>query len=156
MDKLQSTYFFRGFDASESATLKSLCRIVEARKGDLILRQGQASDHLYIVRTGSVKVNVRPGDDDEEAPAGDGPTLIVLGPGECFGEFAFVDRKPSSATVLANEDATLYRLYHQDLDDRLLANPATAAKFYKALLDVMVARFRNTDIELAVRKAILG
>jgi CRP-like cAMP-binding protein len=155
MEKLSGTYFFRDLDAAEMETLSSITRVVEARKGELILRQGQPSENLFIVRTGSVRVIVSAAD-QEEIPSSPDQTLVVLGPGECFGEFAFVDRKNSSATVAANEDSTLYALSHRDLDERLLVRPSTAAKIYKALLGILVSRFRNTDLELAMRKAIGG
>ena len=40
-----------------------------------------------------------------------------------------------------------------DLENKLLGNPVPAAKFYKALLHILVTRIRNTDLELAMRKA---
>ena len=155
MEKLASTYFLRDLTRSETDVIRAITRIVEAKQGYLILRQGQPSENLYIVRTGSVRV-VLPAPGDEEISDNPEQTLVVLGPGECFGEFAFVDRKPSSATVVANVDCTLYAIGHDQMDGRLSANPTMAAKIYKALLHILVGRFRNTDVQLAFRKALGG
>ena len=56
MEKLLETYFFRSLDEAERRRLLSIARVVETRKGDLVLRQGQPTDNLYIVRSGSVRV----------------------------------------------------------------------------------------------------
>jgi len=152
MDQLAQAYFFRALDADELALLHTLARSTEVPQGAVILKQGQSSEHLYVVRSGSVRVMIPfPG---EDLPTRSEQTLVVLGPGECFGEFAFVDGKPSSATVIAGEDAALYSIAHRDLEAKLLARPETAAKIYKALLHILVSRIRNTDLELAMRKAV--
>jgi len=155
MDQLEKAYFFADFTYDELTILRSCTRILEARAGYLLLRQGQPSDNLFIVRTGSVRVMV-PSPDEVDVTDNPEQTLVVLGPGECFGEFAFVDRKVSSATVIANEESTVYAIRHDELDRQLLANSTTAAKFYRALLHIIVNRIRNTDIELAIRKALTG
>lgn len=154
MDKLANAYFFRDLDRHEIELVRKVTRILEAKSGYLILRQGQPSDDLYIVRSGSVRVMLPSPAPDEEPSDQAEHTLVVLGPGECFGEFAFIDRKPSSASVLANEDSTLYGIFHADLERVLESNPMTAAKVYRSMLDILVGRFRNTDIELAVRRAV--
>jgi len=154
MDKLAQAYFFRDLDRSEIELVKKVTRILEARRGYILLRQGQPSDDLFIVRSGSVRVMVPTSAPDEEPNDNPDHTLVVLGPGECFGEFAFIDRKPSSASVVANVDCSLYAIFHADLERVLDSNPMTAAKLYRSMLDILVGRFRNTDVELAVRRAV--
>ena len=154
MDKLASAYFFRNLDRHEIEMVRKVTRVLEAKSGYLLLRQGQPSDDLFIVRTGSVRVMVPSAAPDEEPSDSAEHTLVVLGPGECFGEFAFIDRKASSASVIANEDSSLYAIFHADLERALEGNPMTAAKVYRSMLDILVERFRNTDIELAVRRAM--
>ena len=61
-----------------------------------------------------------------------------------------------SAAVQAAEDGSVYVISHADIDRTLLARPESAIKIYKALLHIIVSRFRNTDIELAMRKAFGG
>ena len=152
MDKLAETYFFKDLSSAELETLSRVTKIQDAKKDQLILSQGEVSDDLFIVRTGSVRVLI-PTPEGIDVETAD-QTLVVLGPGECFGEFAFVDRKPVSASVRAKEDSTVYAIAFQKLDEALRGEPETALKIYKALLHILVSRFRNTDIELAMRRAI--
>ena len=153
MERLKDTYFLTDLDADEFRTLESLTTIRFVKKEETIICQGQPADELFIVRTGSVKVLLSVPEGMDAIDAAD-QTLVVLGPRECFGEFAFVDRQPSSATVQAAEDSTLFVLRHADLDRTLLADPVSACKIYKALVGVLVSRFRHTDVELALRKAV--
>ena len=152
MEKLAETYFFKDLNSSEQEILKEITKIREVAKGEIILKQGQSSDELFIVRTGSVRVLI-PVPEGVVVDDSSEKTLAVLNPGECFGEFAFVDHKPASATVQAVSDSTVYAIGHADIERTLLGDPASAVKIYKALLNILVSRFRNTDIELAMRKA---
>jgi NADH dehydrogenase len=59
---------------------------------EVIFREGENGDRLYIVTEGEVEVT-------RQVP-GSGPlTLGRLGPGECFGEIALVSETPRNATV---------------------------------------------------------
>lgn len=83
-------------DLSELSTL-DVVRKLEPRNyasGDVILKQGDPSDEMYIVSTGAVRV-VR---DDEY-----GARIHVadLHPGAFFGEIGLLNRAPRSATVEA-------------------------------------------------------
>jgi hypothetical protein len=65
--------------------------------GEVIVRQGDVGNCMYVVQAGQVEV-VR------EAAEGSGP-LAVLGKGEVFGEMALIDREVRSATVRASGEA---------------------------------------------------
>jgi CRP/FNR family transcriptional regulator, cyclic AMP receptor protein len=65
------------------------------KAGDVIFREGDPADELYIVKSG--KVEVRLGN----------RLLDTLSELSIFGEMALVDRSPRSATVIAATDATV-------------------------------------------------
>ncbi|QWR78606.1 cyclic nucleotide-binding domain-containing protein [Candidatus Magnetomonas plexicatena] len=75
-------------------------------QGQTIVRYGDKSDSIYVVKSGSVKVYPlgETPDDGEESK------VIIIGKGEIFGEFAFFTKKPRTATVIAAEDTSLYEL----------------------------------------------
>ena len=62
--------------------------------GQVIFREGDRGDWLYVVTDGEVEVLKRDGD-------GAATPLRRLGPGECFGEIALVSDGPRTATVRA-------------------------------------------------------
>lgn len=67
--------------------------------GDVIIRQGDAADGLYILASGTARV-LMTGEDGTEA------TLSHLNPGATFGEAALIDGSPRTATVRASSPAT--------------------------------------------------
>jgi NADH dehydrogenase len=62
--------------------------------GQVVFREGDRGDWLYVVTEGEVEVL-------RETAAGSAAPLRRLGPGECFGEIALVCDRPRSATVRA-------------------------------------------------------
>jgi putative ABC transport system ATP-binding protein len=67
---------------------------VTLRDGDLLFRQGDASDRIYLIEEGEVDI-VR------QAPDREPETIATLGPGECFGEMGPLFDLPRSATARA-------------------------------------------------------
>jgi MFS family permease len=71
---------------------------VRAAAGDVILREGDAGDHYFIVEQGTVAVSTA------------GATVNKLGPGDAFGEIALLRDVPRQATVTAVDDVVLQSL----------------------------------------------
>jgi CRP/FNR family transcriptional regulator, cyclic AMP receptor protein len=65
------------------------------KAGDVIFREGDPAQELYIIKSG--KVEVRLGN----------RLLDTLAELSIFGEMALIDRSPRSATVIAATDATI-------------------------------------------------
>jgi len=78
-------------------------------KGEVIFRQGDDGDRLYVVTKGEVEV-VR-----EDPEKGD-LVLARLGPGEYFGEMALINNQPRNATVRAVTDAETLNIHRTDFD----------------------------------------
>ena len=77
-------------------------RAAALRAGQVIFREGDASDTCYIVRTGHARA-IR------EHADGRTITLAHFGPGDIFGELAMFDDERRSATVEALDDARGHR-----------------------------------------------
>ena len=92
----------------------ALSRLVENsakgvyRANDVIVRQGERDENVYLVLTGRVRVTQSRPDTATE--------LIVaeLGPGEVFGELAVLETQPRSATVLALEPTSCLKVSGRD------------------------------------------
>jgi CRP-like cAMP-binding protein len=65
------------------------------RAGTTIFAQGEPGEVLYIVKEGTVSLNL------------DGRRLEAVERGGIFGEMALIDREPRSATALADSDCEL-------------------------------------------------
>jgi CRP/FNR family cyclic AMP-dependent transcriptional regulator len=74
--------------------------------GDLIFRQGQLGDRMYIVMSGAVRIF--------REDRGVETTLANLGFGETFGELALFDHHPRSASARAIGDTELRIITHEE------------------------------------------
>jgi CRP-like cAMP-binding protein len=57
-----------------------------------------------------------------------GRSVGVVGPGECVGEMALLDRGPRTATVTAQTSMSVYVLSIREFQDLLEVNPVIARK----------------------------
>jgi CRP-like cAMP-binding protein len=100
------------------------------RKGEVIVRQGQEADDLYIVREGEVAVRV------DHINGGATRQIATLHPGDVFGEMGLMTGAPRTATVTALHDVVCYRLNKAGFSDILQRRPAIA----EAIADLMSRR----------------
>jgi CRP/FNR family transcriptional regulator len=69
------------------------------RNGEIIFEEGAAGCEMFIVHSGRVRLLKR-------TKGGEEKTLVVLGPGEFFGEMSLIDGSPRSTAAIADEDVT--------------------------------------------------
>lgn len=96
------------------------------REGEVLIRQGVPVDEIYILLDGRLAVwlKLRRGQERE---------IARLEAGEIVGEMSFVDARPPSATVKAQEDSTVFGIAKAVLSAKLAGDQGFAARFYRAL-----------------------
>ena len=85
----------------------SLSYFLENRKGDVIIRQYDNGDDLYIVASGKLECKRRARPTDEDV------VLKQYLAGDAFGELALLYNCPRAATITALENSVLYQLDRQ-------------------------------------------
>jgi CRP-like cAMP-binding protein len=109
--------------------------------GEVIVRQGEAGDCMYVVQEGQVEVVVER--DGKEVP------LRVLGEGEFIGEMSLFEREVRSATVRALGPARLLTVDRTGFLRRIHQDPSLAFRVVETLsrrvrdLTDQVARLRS-------------
>jgi CRP-like cAMP-binding protein len=88
-----------GLSKEQLDSLFKLMQTAHYNRGDAIFRQGKQPTHIYIVKSGSVKLVVSKDDTPFE--------LVVFGQGQCFGESSVIGIRPHAATAFAMEDTEL-------------------------------------------------
>jgi signal transduction histidine kinase len=81
--------------------LKRNSRRLSFRKGQIIFREGESSDALYVIEQGSVEISALIGPRERRV-------FAIFGPGDYFGEIAVIDSKPRSATATAKGDTVVF------------------------------------------------
>ncbi|MFH1146268.1 MAG: patatin-like phospholipase family protein [Pseudomonadota bacterium] len=91
-------------------------RDLRVRKGEIICREGEPGDSLYIIKSGIVSVYVNDRNRDR--------LIAQLQRGDFFGERAVLTGEPRMATVQAALDVELFELKKADFEGLLRKNPA--------------------------------
>jgi CRP-like cAMP-binding protein len=102
--------------------------------GTTLVQEGFPVDAFYILLTGELSVTI-----DKL-----GKEIARLDSGEVVGEISFLDARPPVATVRAVRDSLVFSIPHQQLEHKLDADAAFAARFYRAIALFMADRMRNT------------
>jgi len=133
-DVLRQTALFSGLDDDAAESLRSSLAETGLRRGEILFREGDAGDRLYVVIDGKIKLG-------RSSPDGRENLLAVLGPGQMFGELSLFDPGPRSATATAVTDVAMVSLGHEELGRWLTAHPDVA----RGLLNQLAARLRRTN-----------
>ena len=133
-DVLRQAPLFTGLDDEAAAALSSSMVEYEMRRGEVLFREGDSGDRLYVVTDGKVKLGRTSADGRENL-------LAILGPGQMFGELSLFDPGPRSATVTAVTDCTLQSLGSDELLRWLDGRPEVA----RGLLTQLAGRLRRTN-----------
>lgn len=100
------------FGALSDGVLEHLAEsleIVEVPPGNVLFREGDPGEAMYVVLQGDIEVQ-------KSSRHGNDVRVAVLGPRDWFGEMSIIDVQRRSATVTAASPATLIRITPTDLD----------------------------------------
>ena len=129
---------FAALDDDAAGALMESMTTSHLERGDILFREGDQGDRLYVIGEGKIKLGRTSVDGRENL-------LAILGPGEMFGELALFDPGSRTATATAVAETHLIALGHEDLSLFLLGRPAVAA----TLLAALARRLRRTNETLA-------
>lgn len=133
-DVLLQAPLFSGLDHEAAEALSAAMIEERLHRGDVLFREGDKGDRLYVVTEGKVKLGRTSGDGRENL-------LAILGPGQMFGELSLFDPGPRSATVTAVTDCTMQSLSHEELGGWLNGRPEVA----RGLLNQLASRLRRAN-----------
>ncbi len=114
--------------------------------GTHIVVERQPLESIFIVLSGSFAVQI--GRNNQR--------VARLLAGDIVGEMSFVDARPPSATVVADEDSWVLEIPKSEVHMRLIDEPGFAGRFYRAVAVFLSARLRDTDTHLGYGKVQLA
>lgn len=115
---------FRPLEPDRREGLTRLFHSRVYRPGEVILGEGEQSDNLYTVLSGTVSISK--GDE-----GGDVVQLAELHPGDIFGEISMIQRRPTTATVSAATKSVMLYLTREDFDANIGKFPEVLSAVYK-------------------------
>jgi len=112
------------------------------RKSQVIFEEGSTGSEMYLIHSGRVLLSVRR-NESEETP------LIVLNPGDFFGEMALVDDSPRSTSASAVDDDTELIVVDRA---RFLFMVRQQPEFALSLMHTLCQRLRDMDTRLSLKE----
>lgn len=137
-DVVRRAPLFSALDGEAGAALLHEMTSSRLERGDVLFREGDPGDALFVIGEGKVKLGRTSSDGRENLVA-------ILGPGEMFGELSLFDPGPRTMTATAVAETQLMGLSNDSLTTLLSGRPEVA----KSLLAALAKRLRRTNEHLA-------
>lgn len=125
---------FAALDEAAADRLMESMTPLRLARGEVVFREGDPGDSLYVIVSGKIKLARSSGDGRESL-------LSVLGPGEMFGELSLFDPGPRLSTGYVVSDTELISLGNDALRGFLAEHPEVAMQ----MLAGLAHRLRRTN-----------
>jgi CRP-like cAMP-binding protein len=135
-EALASTPLFAGLSQEARGSLVQQLTLVHLGKGEVLFREGDPGDALYVICEGEVSVSA------------EGPPRVEmarLAAGAFIGEVALMTDQPRSATVTATLDAELLRIDRKTLSHVLATHGEVLSAVLRFVRDRLVDRWQRTS-----------
>lgn len=106
--------------------------------GDLIFKEGEKGDLMYVLIEGSVELN-------KKVEHGETVLKTVNTPNDFFGEMALLDERPRSASAVAIKRTKVFVVDGPTFESMIVAN----GKFALKIIKVLTARIRRSNDQVS-------
>jgi CRP/FNR family transcriptional regulator, cyclic AMP receptor protein len=135
LDILQKTLLFKGSSTGELELALGLFQERQIKPNAAIFTEKMPAEALYIVKTGSVRITVMAGEGEELG-------LLLLGPGEFFGELALIHEDVRLVNARAETAVDLLLLTRKDFHALLDLDPRTASRLLMTISKLLAMRVK--------------
>jgi len=132
-DELRRIPLFADISEGDLEQLYRMAETVSIPAGQLVLREGDPGDSLYVVLAGELEVTKRQGDQEV--------LLALYEPGQFFGEMALLEQARRSASVRTLEESRLLIISRAAFQTLLSCSPSAPLK----ILQTVTSRLRSTE-----------
>lgn len=141
IDLLRKIQIFKGCTKEEIDLVAGLVSERQLKAGATIFSEQMPAEALYIVKTGYVRISMMAGEGEEVG-------LLLLGPGDFFGELALFQEETRLATARAESAADLLVFTRKDYHALLDLDPKAGARIAIAIAKLLAMRVRANSTRL--------
>ncbi len=127
--RLQAVSLFAGMRGRDLDAVERLAETVDLPAEHVLMRQGQTGREMYVIASGSVKVER------------DGREIARRGPGDVVGEMSLLSEGPRTATVTTLEPTTAFVLGHREFHTLM----ADSSELRDCILTSVAGKIRTLD-----------
>lgn len=128
--------FIEQLSPAEADVIGAFVEDCDFDMGATVFEQGETGDAFYFLRQGKVDVLIQNG------PGGRRIRISTLTDGDVFGEMAVLDPQPRSATIIAIEPTTCFRIDAHALDTLNERHPDLGMRLMKYMCLTFTTRLR--------------
>jgi CRP-like cAMP-binding protein len=139
---LRDVRIFEAFSDRDLADVVGRLRERALRRRQILFREGDGGDEMFIVRRGTMLISKAVTGKVEQV-------LVRVEPADFFGEMSLFDGSPRSATAQAETDVELLVLGRDSLQAMSETAPRAAAAFFYAMVQVFMERLRRSTTQVA-------
>lgn len=132
---------FHDLDAEELEVVASITEPKLFPQGQQVIKEGDHSDELYIIFKGQVSI-------DFQSYNGKQINICRIGEQQLFGELAYLDNQPRSASATTLEDSKILILRREALDETFSIHPKIGYKVMHELAQLVTRKLRYTNLAL--------
>ena len=121
---------FQALNAEQIAALTAHLEEVRLPTGQVLFKQGDAGDAIYLLVSGQMLIRLG-------APPQDDRILATLEPGAIFGEMGPLVNTPRTATAITSAESYLWRFSNRSFQEALENGDAWATSFLLATAQVL-------------------
>jgi CRP/FNR family cyclic AMP-dependent transcriptional regulator len=136
VELLLNTMLFRGGNKDNIENILDLFQERTLNQNATIFTQNMPAEALYIVKSGRVRISMMAGEGEEMG-------LLLLGPGEFFGELALIQETNRLVTARAETPVELLLLTRKDFQKLIEVEPQVAAKALVVITKLLAMRIRT-------------
>jgi CRP/FNR family transcriptional regulator len=140
----KSSFLFKGLTDSQLQRVVTIAKEIQLPKGQWLFQEGQAADKIYILSEGSVEFLTKINGEYEL------PIKIVRSKGECMGTTALITPHIYSLSSRSTEDATLFEIKCNNLQNILEEDSAIGYTIIRNLAQHLLGRLKETRQELKI------
>lgn len=130
--------FFGHFSEREIAQISRTGTFHECAPNEYLLHEKDNSRDFFVLISGRMVVT-------RTLYAGDEKELSFIEPGEFFGEMAFLDGSPRSASVRCVEKGVFFKISRESFEHLVTRKPTIAYKMTDAIAAALTQRLRKSN-----------
>ncbi len=132
---LQKSVLFKGSSNEELELVLGLFQERQIKPNAAIFTEKMPAEALYIIKSGSVRITMMAGEGEEMG-------LLLLGPGEFFGELALIQEEARLVSARADTAVDLLLLTRKDFHALIDLDPRTACRVLMAIARLLAMRVK--------------
>lgn len=141
LELLRGTMLFKGSSKEELDLIQGLFQERQVKLNTTIFSENMPAEALYIIKSGTVRISMMVGEGDEQG-------LLLLTPGEFFGELSLVQEANRLVTARAETAVELLLLTRADFHTLSELEPRAAARALTIITKLLAMRIRTYNERL--------